>query len=105
MDHESDITMKQFIFLFCTYFQQENNLKFLYILKPSSRPQTMLEVGIFVLFLILKSLVQNQHGWFLTQGYLKGIQRVFVIGFDNANVSLAHFALTEIGFSAPTRTH
>ena len=41
----------------------------------------MLEVGIFVLFLI-KSLVQNQHGWFLTQGYPKGIQRVFVIGFD-----------------------
>ena len=81
MDHESDITMKQFIFLFCTYFQQENNLKFLYILKPSGRPQTMLEVGIFVLFLT-KSLVQNQHCWFLTQGYPKGIQRVFVIGFD-----------------------
>ena len=77
----SDITMKQFIFLFCTYFQREKNLKFLSILKPSSRPQTMLEVGIFVLFLI-KSLVQNQHGWFLTQGYPKGIQRVFVIGFD-----------------------
>ena len=64
----------------------------------------MLEVGIFVLFLI-KSLVQNQHGWFLTQGYPKGIQRCFCDWFRYANVSLAHFALTEIDFSAATRTH
>ena len=58
----------------------------------------MLEVGIFVLFLI-KSLVQNQHGCFLTQGYPKGIQRYFCDWFRYANVSLAHFALTEIDFS------
>ena len=32
-------------------------------------------------------------------------KRFFFYGFRYVNVSLAHFALTEIGSSSPTRTH
>ena len=42
---------------------------------------------------------------FLTRGYPKSIQRGFFYGFRYVNVPLAHFALSEVGSSAPTRTH
>lgn len=48
----------------------------------------------------------KQNNSFLTHGYPMGIQRVFVMVFNNyANVSLTHFASTEISSSALTWTH